>query len=263
MQGSAPRRSEASPIRCSGSAITRPSRSDRLDRGFHVLVRLPRSYGEGDRDYPMVFLLDGGILFPMLSPYQLMMEVEGSAGEVVVVGISCGGLGFANGNLRATDSTAPSPEVEYFSGAAAYQEFLADEWLPRLRREFRIDPDRALLFGQSLGGQFAIHAALNRPELFSTWVAINPAIHANLPYFQALDAEPAETPTELVLAMGSEDPSRYRDAAAAWLAARRADPDPGMALQVIERAGAHHATSAPAAYFGIVRRIAPALSEPN
>lgn len=231
--------------------------SERLGRDFHVLVRLPRSYADSDRAYPMAFLLDGGILFPMLAPYQLMMEVEGSAGEVIVVGISYGGLGFANGNLRSTDYTAPSPEVAYFGGATAYQDFLADELLPRLRREYRIDPDRTVLFGQSLGGQFAIHAALTRPELFSTFVAINPALHANLDYFLALRPSVGAASTSLLLALGTEEESRYRDPVMAWLGARLAAPDANVSLEIVELGGRHHATSAPGAYFEAVRRIAP------
>ena len=240
-----------------GDRATFTITSERLGRDFHVLVRLPRSYADSDRAYPMAFLLDGGILFPMLSPFQLMMEAEGTAGEVIVVGISYGGLGFANGNLRATDYTAPSPEVEYFGGAAAYQDFLADELLPRLEREFRIDPDRTVLFGQSLGGQFAIHAAMSRPELFSTFVAINPALHANLAYFMQLEAAPRSPATSLILALGTEEAPRYREPIETWLTARRIVAETTVGLEVIQLEGRHHATSAPAAWFEVIRRLAP------
>src|SRR6056297_2375801 len=141
--------------------------SETLGRDLHVYVRVPQSYEASDEVWPVIYLLDGGILFPMLVPYHFMLTIDEIAPEAIVVGISYGGLGFANGNLRSTDYTAPSPEVAYFGGASAFQDFLADEVLPRLRREFRIDPERTVLFGQSLGGQFAIHAALTRPELFS------------------------------------------------------------------------------------------------
>ncbi len=231
--------------------------AESLERDFHVLVRLPRSYREADRDYPMALLLDGGILFPMLAPFQLMMEAEGSADEVIVVGISYGGLGYSNGNLRGTDYTAPSPEVEYFGGAFAFQDFLADELLPRLQRDYRIDRSRRVLLGQSLGGQFAIHAALTRPDLFSTYIAVNPAIHANPAYFLALEAQRGDPPTRLVLAMGSEDDPRFRESTEAWIEARQQSGDPGFVLEVLPLPGAHHATSAPRAYFEVVRRLAP------
>jgi predicted alpha/beta superfamily hydrolase len=231
--------------------------SETLDRDFHILVRLPRSYGETDRSYPMVLLLDGGILFPMLAPYQLMMEAEGSADEVIVVGVSYGGLGFANGNLRGTDYTAPSPEVAFFGGAAAYQDFLADELLPRLQADYRIDASKRLLLGQSLGGQFAIHAALTRPEMFSTHVAVNPALHANLDYFHALQPQPDAAPTRLLVALGTEDEPRFRLPALEWLGLRPVCPECSLTLEVLELSGSHHATSAPAAYFEAVRRQFP------
>ena len=232
--------------------------SELIGRDFHILVRLPRSYAHGDRSYPMVLALDGGILFPMLAPFQLMMEAEGSADEVIVVGVSYGGLGFSNGNYRSTDYTAPSPNVEYFGGAAAYQRFLADELLPRLQRDYRIDASRRVLIGQSLGGQFAMHAALTAPGLFSDYIAVNPAIHANSDYFAALEAKPGEGTRTLVMAMGSEDPPRYREAAIEWLNERRSRSTPGLVIEVIDLPDAYHATSAPAAYHAVIRDRFPA-----
>ncbi|MGB0514542.1 MAG: alpha/beta hydrolase [Wenzhouxiangellaceae bacterium] len=235
-----------------------PLSSALLERDFHILVRLPRSYRESDRVYPMVLLLDGGILFPMLAPYQLMMEVQGSADEVIVVGVSYGGLGFANGNLRGTDFTAPSVQVEYFGGAMAYQEFLSAELLPRLKKTYRIDGTRTVLLGQSLGGQLAIHAALTRPELFSTYVAVNPALHTNLAYFLEPEEIASEGRARLVMVMGSEDDPRFREPALQWLAAWRTRTDRPFDLEVVPLDGEHHATSAPAAYFAVVSRLFPA-----
>jgi predicted alpha/beta superfamily hydrolase len=235
--------------------------SEIIGRDFHILVRLPRSYGSSDRDYPLIVLLDGGLLFPMLAPYQLMMEAEGTADEVLMVGISYGGLGFSNGNFRSTDFTAPSPHVEYFGGAEAYQAFLLKELLPQLMERYRINPSQRVLLGQSLGGQFAMHAALTEPQLFSTFVAVNPAIHANKDYFLSLAAEAAETERTLLLAIGSEDSPVYRDALAEWLEGRSPDSIPGFNLRVLNLPDAYHATSAPAAYHAVIRSLFPSPSD--
>ncbi|MEE4296729.1 MAG: alpha/beta hydrolase-fold protein [Wenzhouxiangella sp.] len=235
--------------------------SEVIGRDFQILVRLPRSYESSDRDYPLIVLLDGGILFPMLAPYQLMMEAEGTADEALIVGISYGGLGFSNGNLRATDYTAPSPQVSYFGGAMAYQDFLSEELLPRLTREYRINSSQRVLLGQSLGGQFAMHAALTRPTLFSTYVAVNPAIHANADYFSTLEAVGSKKKRTLIMAIGSEDPIEYRDPAMQWFNHRSGTSSPGLNLELIELADAHHATSAPAAYHTIVRSLFPPQEE--
>lgn len=235
--------------------------SQTLDRDFHILVRLPRSYDESERSYPMALLLDGGILFPMLVPFQLLMEVQDNAEELIVVGVSYGGLGFANGNLRGTDYTAPSPDVAFFGGAMAYQDFLADELLPRLQADYRLDAGRRLLLGQSLGGQFAIHAALTRPELFSTYVAVNPALHANLDHFLALVPQADAAPTRLLVALGTEDDPRFRLPTLEWLERRPTCTECSLTLELLELPDGHHATSAPAAYFEVVSRLFPAPIE--
>jgi hypothetical protein len=49
-----------------------------------------------------------GILFPMLAPLHFMTELDEVAPAAVLVGISYGGLGYANGNMRPTDHTAPA-----------------------------------------------------------------------------------------------------------------------------------------------------------
>jgi hypothetical protein len=223
-------------------------RASGLDREFHVYVRTPPDYDERDCDWPVVFLLDGGILFPMLAPYQLMLEIDELAPEAVVVGISYGGLGFASGNLRATDYTAPADAPDYFGGADAYQAFLAEELIPRLRRDWRIDWDRSVIVGQSLGGQFTLYTALTRPALFSAYVAVNPALHANVDRFVALSPAPRDEPAPLLVTIGSEESARFREPAEKWLAGWRARGDEALALSIERLAGQHHASSAPAAY---------------
>lgn len=236
-------------------------RSEPLARDFHVYVRTPRAYDDRDCDWPVVLLLDGGILFPMLAPYQLMLEIDELAPEAVLVGISYGGLGFANGNLRATDYTAPADEPEYFGGADAYQAFLADTLIPRLRRDWRIDWDRSVVMGQSLGGQFTLYTALSRPDLFAAYVAINPALHANLGYFLDLAPVARDEPAPLLVTIGSEEAPRFREPAETWLAAWRERGGDALALTVDVLPGQHHASSAPAAYKRAMRWRAEAWGE--
>jgi predicted alpha/beta superfamily hydrolase len=222
--------------------------SETLERDFHVYVRLPRDYDDADCDWPVVYLLDGGILFPMLAPYQLMLELDELAPQLVMVGISYGGLGYANGNLRSTDYTAPAPEPDYYGGADAYQDFLADELLPRIEADYRVDATRSLVMGQSLGGQFTLYTALERPELFSAYLAINPALHANADYF--IDLEPAarEAATPILITRASEDDPRFVEPLDRWLSSRSPSQREALDLTVAPLADQFHASSAPAAY---------------
>lgn len=223
--------------------------SEVLDRDFYIYIRKPLRYEEVDCDWPVVYLLDGGILFPMLSPYQLMMEIDGLAPPVVMVGISYGGLGYSNGNFRGTDFTAPAEDPDFFGGAEDYQQFLADELIPRVKAEYRIDQVDSLILGQSLGGQFTLLTALTRPELFGRYLSINPALHQNLEYFQGIDPQPRSRPTPLLITRSTEEELRLSGPLQQWLTAwRSGDSDSFLDLELRWLAGEHHASSAPAAY---------------
>lgn len=222
--------------------------SEGLDRDFYIYVRLPRGYAERDCAWPVVYLLDGGILFPMLSPHQLMLEIDEQAPPLVMVGISYGGLGFRNGNLRSTDYTAPAAEPEYYGGASAYQAFLAEELLPRIEASYRVDPDSSLIVGQSLGGQFTLYSALTRPELFSAYLSINPALHRNLDFFLDLAPSDRDRPTPLLITRSSEESAPLAEPLESWLTDWPLRHPDALALQVESLPGQFHASSAPEAY---------------
>jgi len=226
--------------------------SETLGRDLHVYVRLPRAYDETDCDWPVVYLLDGGILFPMLAPYQLMLDIDELAPQVTMVGISYGGLGFANGNLRSTDYTAPAPEPDYWGGADAYQEFLADELIAKINADYRVDHGRSLLLGQSLGGQFTLYTALTRPSLFSRYLSINPALHRNVDFFVELEPAAGEAPP-ILLTRSSEEAPALAGPLDKWLLDRPQAQRDALSLDVQVLEGEHHASSAPAAYRAAMR----------
>lgn len=222
--------------------------AENLERDFHVFVRVPLSYAESDQQYPMVLLLDGGILFPMLAPYQLMLEIDEVVPEAIVVGVSYGGLGYANGNMRSTDYTAPADEPDYYGGAEAYQTFLRQQLLPEVDKRFRVDPHRRVIAGQSLGGQFVLYTALSAPELFWGHIAINPALHRNMPFFRDFQPTRDAQPTRLMVTMAQWDAERFREPAKAWIDAWRPPNNRHLQLQVAPLDDQHHASSAPQAY---------------
>ncbi|WP_181918921.1 alpha/beta hydrolase [Wenzhouxiangella sediminis] len=223
-------------------------RSETLERDFHVYIRLPREYAESECDWPVVYMLDGGILFPMLAPLHLMMEIDDLAPPAVLVGISYGGLGYANGNMRSTDYTAPAPEPDYYGGADAYQRFLSEELIPKINRDYRVDHDRSLVLGQSLGGQFTLYTALTRPDLFGAYLSINPALHRNVEFFIELEPAARQDPTPLLITRASEDREPFRNALDQWLEHWRGREAGSLALSVQGLEDEHHASSAPAAY---------------
>ena len=54
--------------------------SEALGRGFHILVGLPRSYNESiETSYPTIYILDGGVLDPLLRGYYNSLRISDEA----------------------------------------------------------------------------------------------------------------------------------------------------------------------------------------
>lgn len=238
--------------------------SDVIGRSYHIYVSLPESYDEQpDVDYPTVYLLDGGNLFPMLVVYYGYLNFAEEIPDAIIVGVSYGSDTFEGGNYRSTDYTAPSEERDYWGGAAKFQQFLKSELIPAIEQRYRSRPDRRIVFGQSLGGQFAIYSALTDPALFWGHIASNPALHRNLAFFlEPHWPEDGNRPTSrLFVASASNDDPVFRGPALEWIEHwSRADALPWR-LHTMTLDGHSHMSAPPASFRAGMRwlfaRLAP------
>ena len=158
-------------------------KSTQLKRSFHIFVDLPEDYASSDENYPTIYLLDGGITFPLLAAYHRYLRLGDEVPAAIVVGITYGGATFEQGNMRSTDFTAAAEERDFWGGAPVFQSVLRNELLPMIESNYRSDPQRRVIFGQSIAGQFVLYTALTQPELFYAHIASNPALHRNLPFY--------------------------------------------------------------------------------
>src|SRR5690606_11435920 len=60
-------------------------------------------------------------------------------------------------------------------GQDAFLALIADDLLPRLRRDHLVDLSALTLFGHSLGGLFVLHTLFTRPGLFARYAAADPS----------------------------------------------------------------------------------------
>lgn len=66
-----------------------------VGRPFHIYVRLPENYARAPNAvYPVVYLLDGDSLFPILAANHLFLHYDENLAEAVVVGVAYGGSGW-------------------------------------------------------------------------------------------------------------------------------------------------------------------------
>ncbi len=188
------------------------------DPPYYIYVRLPEEMGEDDQHrFPVVYLLDGGATFAALAGYYRYLRLGQDVPPMIVVGISYGTADWQQGNRRSHDYTLPSSEREHWGGADNFDQWLSSSLIPLIEKTYPADPQRRVIFGQSMGGQFVIHEAMFRPGRFWGHIASNAALHRNLESFLADPEQPrAQLPRLFVSGAAADDP-RYAVPRAAWI----------------------------------------------
>lgn len=219
-----------------------------IDHTYHVFVRLPESYEESKR-YPAIYLLDGGTSYPLLAGFYRYLNLGREIPDLIIVGISYGSDDRGKGNMRSRDFTARAASRSNWGGAENFQRVLRQELLPIVEGEYSGDPNRRIIFGQSLGGQFVLHSALTAPDLFWGHIASNPALHRNLDFFlNTTPVQPKKGRPRLFVASGSDDDARFRKPALDWMRHWDAQTQRPWDLKTVSLPGQSHFSAAPGAF---------------
>ncbi|MBT3208056.1 MAG: tetratricopeptide repeat protein [Bacteroidetes bacterium] len=137
-----------------------------LDEDRVLLISKPINSQMFDYKYPVIYLLDGESHFRHVASLVHYLASHGVIPNMLVVGIR-------NVN-RDRDFTPTSIEkIKTTGGADKFLDFLADELIPYIDKNFNTEPYR-ILVGHSLGGVFASYTLLKKPELFNSYMAISP-----------------------------------------------------------------------------------------
>lgn len=155
-----------------------------LGEAREYLVYLPSSYDDAKyapRSYPVLYLLDGGPLFPSAAGVVQYMSsnINGNTQipEMIVVAVP-------NTNRR-RDLTPThtlldaegNKQVLYAKtgGGDKFLQFFREELFPEIESKYRTIPHRTIV-GNSLGGLLALHALVQSPDLFQGYIANDPSL---------------------------------------------------------------------------------------
>jgi predicted alpha/beta superfamily hydrolase len=226
-----------------------PLVAEATGRTHHVYVRLPEGYeADAARRWPVVYLLDGDSLFPLLAPTHLFLTYDEGLPEAIVVGIAYGGFD-PEINKRHHDFTAAGADTAPDQGgAAAFHRFLGERLLPEVESRYRADPSRRVLLGQSRGGYFVLWSALHDPDLFWGRIASNPS---SAPAREQLYGTPAphrRSDLGVVVASGARDTEARTRGAAEWTAYWQQRTDAPWDVELIGLPEGTHAASIGEAY---------------
>jgi predicted alpha/beta superfamily hydrolase len=147
-----------------------------LGEDRRVLVRTPPGYETNKVTYPVMYMTDGDAHIAHTSGSIDFLARNGRMSELILVGIP------NTDRVRDLSPTKPSnagatgaPQLPTAGGADNFIKFIETELIPEINKRYRITPYR-ILAGHSLGGMFAIHTMITKPELFHSYVAVSPAL---------------------------------------------------------------------------------------
>ena len=191
--------------------------SETLGHGFDIYVRLPPDYRTSGQAYPVIYLLDGDSLFPILAANHLFLHYDDGLPEAVIVGIAYGGFDPAV-NRRNIDFQSPDPEVPVEqAGAETFHLFLANELIPLIERRFHVDPEQRVLFGQSRGGNLVLWSAVHSPDTFWGRIASNPSLTPGMGSILTGAAPSEHDDRMVVVTSGDRDRADLRPEARQWV----------------------------------------------
>ena len=142
-----------------------------------VLVRVPPGYAAraGER-FPVLYMTDGDAHIQHTSGTIGFLARNNRMPEMIVVGIT--------NTDRTRDLTPtrveqlpgnPNARFPTSGGADKFLKFIETELIPTVESKYRTQPYRALA-GHSLGGLFAVHTLVTKPELFNSYIAVSPSL---------------------------------------------------------------------------------------
>jgi predicted alpha/beta superfamily hydrolase len=144
-----------------------------------VNVYVPPGYsGKADIRYPTLYMLDGGENedFGHLSTTVDELIQRGDIPPMLLVGIE--------NTERRRDLTGPTTvdtdrDIAPVVGeSAAFREFVETELMPQIRLFYRVNDDTAII-GESLAGLFVVETMFLKPNLFNTYIALDPSLWWN------------------------------------------------------------------------------------
>lgn len=160
-----------------GEAFTLQSKV--LSETRRINVYLPPGYAEAaDKRFPVLYMPDGGLAedFLHVAGFVQVCVGNGTMRPFVLVGIE--------NTERRRDLTGPTQNAEdkkiaaRVGGSAAFRKFLRDELMPDVKARYRTTDETAIV-GESLAGLFVIETFLLEPDLFDTYIAIDPSLWWN------------------------------------------------------------------------------------
>lgn len=140
--------------------------SAQLNEKRELLIATPQGYGNNDKKYPVLYLLDGKTHFAHATNTVNYLTRFGAIPDLIVVAVV---------NIdRNRDFTPVSVKQRPTTGGAEkFMTFIKEELIPYINKNYSTSGFN-IIMGHSLGGVFASYALLHHPNVFDAYIAVSP-----------------------------------------------------------------------------------------
>jgi len=137
-----------------------------LNEKREILIYTPAGFEQSNIRFPTLYIIDGAENFFIATAIVNFLARSGEIPRMVVVGIP---------NVNRDRDLSPSviQGTSNRGEADNFLNFFQKELIPYINRTYKTANYR-ILFGHSLGGVFATHAMISRPDLFNAFIAASP-----------------------------------------------------------------------------------------
>jgi len=148
---------------------------------YRVMVSTPFDANPG-KAYPVVYVLDGNQYFGSASEIVTRLATLKDIEPAIVVGI-----GYPTddpfevnrlreGDLTPSGSRTAAAKGERSGGGDGFLKGINEEIKPFIAAHYKVDPNKQILYGHSLGGLMALREMFRDPTEFSTYILSSPSI---------------------------------------------------------------------------------------
>lgn len=147
---------------------------------YPVYIQLPKSYKNSVRNYPVVYLTDGPLTFPLATSAVKFPMNTGKMDEVIFVGIAHEkGINGMDSRVKNFTPYKANSWRRQTGSAEQYIAFLKQDVMSYINKNYRTLPTQNTYFGNSLGGLLGGYILLNHPNLFENYVLGSPSFWFN------------------------------------------------------------------------------------
>ena len=161
---------------------------------YHLQISLPQHYSSNDSiHYPVLYLLDGGLAFPVAHAARTSMDMFGGLENVIIIGIEYEWeQSLTPWFINRTKDYTPTKDISFEKNPAYLKTFaipegglstgaadvflnvIRKEIIPFIDRQYKTSSDRGIS-GHSFGGLFAGYCLFSATDLFNKFGINSPS----------------------------------------------------------------------------------------